>query len=294
MPLSPLEFTDVVTAPPDNRRGWSMEAASRDHRLAGVLAGLPADLVEAARVRTYFAGTLTPGATALWRIAGTDTPILAERPFGRGRVVVFASTADRDWTDMPVFPMFPMLLHETVTHLTSPAYERQLRVNEPMAVPLPRRPIGGEVAVTAPDGAVETVSVTDRDGRPTVEYEGTGEPGFYAVDYADDAPALAVAVNVDPMESAVRTLDEPELAAAMQGVNVATVDAGADVAQVIAEARVGRELWRELLLAALALFLAEALLARWFSVRMRRGDLSREQLRPTRGHGASLSGTRAA
>jgi len=293
-PLSPLAFDRLVEATGEQRRGWSMQAAERDHRLAGVLAGLPADLVESARLRKYLAGELTEGATALWRLAGTRTPVLAERTVGRGRVIVFAATADRAWTDIPVFPMFPMLLHEAVTHLTSPAYERQLTVNEALMMSLPRRPLGGEVAVTTPDGRIETVAVTERDGRPIVELESTAAPGFYEIAYADDAPRLTVAVNVDPLEGAAATLDRAATASALAGLNIAMIDPGDDMRTMVAEARVGRELWKELLIAALLLLLAESLLARWFSMRMRKGGLDREQLLPTRGRGVSLGSTNRA
>jgi len=294
-PLSPIAFDRLVEATGERRRGWSMASASREHRLAGLLAGLPADLVESARLRRYLAGELTDGATALWTIAGTRTPVLAERPLGRGRVIAFASTADRAWSDMPVFPMFPMLLHETVTHLTSPAYERQLRVNQSLAIPLPRRPIGGEASVAGPDGGTTALAVIERDDRPIVELEATPQPGFYAVHYEQGAAPLTVAVNVDALEGATATLEAAGVASAMQGLNVAVIEPGDAAASAIAEARVGRELWRELLIAALAVLLIESLLARWFSTRMRRGQMDREQLLPTRGHGVSLgSTTRAA
>lgn len=293
-PLSPLQLGQVIEPGEDEQRGWSMEAASRDHRLANVLSGLPADLVDAARLRRYMSAELTEDSTALWRLAGNDAPVLAERTIGRGRVIAFAATADRAWTDIPVFPIFPMLLHETVTHLTSPAYERQLMVNQAMALPLPRRPIGGEVVVANPNNEIDTVAVADRDGRPIVEYDETAQPGFYEVRYAQDAAPLAVAINIDPLEGAVATLEAPALAGAMEGINIAMVDPGDILETVIAEARVGRELWRELMIAVLLVFLTEAALAWWFSSRMRRGDVNREDLLPTRGHGPSIGATRAA
>jgi len=163
-----------------------------------------------------------------------------------------------------------------------------------MALPLPRRPIGGEVVVANPNNEIDTVAVADRDGRPIVEYDETAQPGFYEVRYAQDAAPLAVAINIDPLEGAVATLEAPALAGAMEGINIAMVDPGDILETVIAEARVGRELWRELMIAALLVFLTEAALAWWFSSRMRRGDVNREDLLPTRGHGPSIGATRAA
>ncbi len=279
--LSPVTLSSRVSAETEvDDEGWAMEAATRDHRLARIIEALPRDLVEQARLRDYFQAELNPGGRALWRIAGTEQPVLAGRAFGQGRVLLFASTADRAWSDFPVFPLFPMLMHESVTWLTSPAYERQILVGEPVQAPLPESPNDGTVQVTTPSGASRGIQASDRDGRPTAEIERAEEVGFYELQYAADLPPLQMAVNLNPVESDVRPMPREQLLAGMQELGVPVISEAEPIAGAIEQSRIGRELWRWLLLAGLILLLVETYLSRRFSQRIQGGEVDRSTFAP--------------
>ena len=47
-----------------------------------------------------------------------DTPALIEKQIDRGRCVLFTSSIDRDWTDMPVKPFFLPLIQQLCRFLT--------------------------------------------------------------------------------------------------------------------------------------------------------------------------------
>jgi hypothetical protein len=81
-----------------------------------------------------------------------------------------------------------------------------------------------------------------------------------------------VAVNVDPRESDVKVLASDRLAARLSGLPVRVLAPGEDMVSAIRENRVGRELWRILMLVGLACLALEAYLAHRFSRQMSVAD----------------------
>ena len=51
------------------------------------------------------------------------TPLLVEKSFGKGRVMVFASTIDRDWNDLCIYPVYLPLFHQIVLYLAGALLE---------------------------------------------------------------------------------------------------------------------------------------------------------------------------
>ena len=46
-----------------------------------------------------------------------ETPAALDAPYGRGRVMWFASTADKEWNEFPIYHAFVPLLHEAIPYL---------------------------------------------------------------------------------------------------------------------------------------------------------------------------------
>ncbi len=136
---------------------------------------------------------------------------LVEAPFGAGRVVAFASPLDGVMSDLPVQPLFLPLIHELAryvsAHKDEPLYHR----------------VGGAVDLRGkekPAGADPVTAFVLPSGRKETRAEGaTGlEPqdvGFYEAIRGSGAPSL-IAVNLDPAESDLTTLDQEELGAAVR------------------------------------------------------------------------------
>jgi hypothetical protein len=74
-----------------------------------------------------------------------------------------------------------------------------------------------------------------------------------------------MAANVDTSESDVRSLRGPAFTTALSGVPAVVLGEDGDLLRAITESRLGRELWTELLILALVLFIFESLLARRYS-----------------------------
>ena len=270
--LLPGEVQDPAAATPDAADGRSMAIADAGHPLARALGVLPSALLAEARFQRYFKLALAPDARPILKIAGPDAPLLAEKPLGRGKVLLFTSTADRAWTNLPIHPAYPILASEIVTYLTTQAYERPLVVGEPVIVPLASDSVETSVVFREPGGGTLAVQVTERDGRRAAEYAQADQPGFYEMKAGEKSPPVVVAVSVDPRESDVKALAPEGLKTALVNLPVRVLPEGENLTSAIRESRVGRELWRVLLLAGLATLALEGFLAWRFSRQMTAGD----------------------
>ena len=254
----------------DGAEGRPMAIAEAGQPVARALASLPAPLLGEARFSRFFKVALVPEGRAILKVAGV--PLLAERSLGRGRVLLFTSTADRAWTNLPVHPAYPILLHEAVTYLTTRSHERPFVVGEPLILPLPARSVQTSVVFRTPGGGELAVQVTDRDGQRAAQYDQAGEPGFYEMRQAEAASPTVVAVNVDARESDVKVLAPDSLSTRLSGLPVRVLSPGEEMVPTIRESRVGRELWRILLVLGLAMLALEAYLAFRFSRQMSAGE----------------------
>ncbi len=240
------------------------------HPVAQVLAGLSKEFLSQVLVRRYFPLELAPGARSVVKLGSGDEEVLvAEKPLGRGRVVLLTSTADRAWNDLSIHPVYPMLLNGMLTFLGRAAHERPLVVGETLALPLPLAADRGEAVATfhAPGGAERSVQTIRRDGQVLAELGATEQPGFYEVGYSGATAALPVAVNVDPAESNVHPLADAAVAEALRGLLVNVVRPDEDLKSAIERGRIGREIWWELMLLAFVVLLSEGYLAYWFTRR---------------------------
>jgi hypothetical protein len=197
---------------------------------------------------------------------------LLERKVGRGRVLVWASTFDGIWNDLPLQPVFLPVAHQLAKYAAAYADERPWSVVGQVA-DLPSI-FHDSTAASEAGGQAEYVAVAPSGerlrfsgaARPSVELS---EQGFYELLRAGTrAEPRVVAVNVDLAESDLAAV-EPQLLA---GATVAR--AGADSASRAAEAATPVELerrqalWWYLLVAVLLLLAGETVLSNRLSRRI--------------------------
>jgi Aerotolerance regulator N-terminal len=194
-------------------------------------------------------------------------PALVEARRGKGRVLLFTSSADRDWTDWPIRTSFLPAMQRFAGWLAGGLDDRR----EPAVVvgaPRTLRLEEGEslAALVGPDGRERRRAELERaglreDARGQVKVT-PREPGLWQVKLQVGGqervePRLAFAVAPDPRESDTRRLDPAELTAWFGGESHAKVEGDARAA-----AGGGREvpLWSILLVLGLAAFLLEGVL----------------------------------
>lgn len=177
-------------------------------------------------------------------------PALVARGFGAGRVLLYTSTVDRDWSDWAIQTSFLPTMQQAAGWLARSLDEERpvdLVVGQSHRLsPRDERPIE---AVIGPDGRerpIEDLLVSDLDRPGLYRVRGAGEP----------IPELSFAVRLDPAESDTRRLDPAELRAHLGGEKSA-VEQGP-----VVERKRETPLWSVLAAFAILAFCAEGALLR--------------------------------
>ncbi|MGH7135902.1 MAG: hypothetical protein ACREHD_09190, partial [Pirellulales bacterium] len=132
------------------------------------------------------------GFEALWTIepqqgevlmrADTGSPLLLEKPFGKGRVMLFASTCDRDWTNFPVRPAYLPWVYRLVGYLAQEPIVKQPFYRTGDEVPLAVSALEGvgQMLVRTPDNALAHASPSS-DADAPLAFADTDSAGIYRV-----------------------------------------------------------------------------------------------------------------
>lgn len=132
-------------------------------------------------------------------------PLLIDHALGAGRVLLFASTIDNVWNDLPITPIFVPFVVETARYLTGVETVRsQTLVGSALELNR-RRSSGGMVQVFDPQGN-RALTLSEAVSREDLSLD---QVGFYEVRRSENSELLAV--NPDPLESNLRPLDEDTL-----------------------------------------------------------------------------------
>jgi hypothetical protein len=204
------------------------------------------------RVFAFRGMTATTGAVTIARFDG-GTPALVEGTFGRGRVLVWATTFDLSWNDLALKPVYLPFVHQLVRRASG--YSEQpgwLTVGQALDLGTS----GTEAVVLSPSGQRRSV---DEAGQ-AVEL---AEPGFYEVRHAREGrPLRVVATNVDLAESDPARVEPAAVSLAVTGQ-----PDGGDQGQgglVVPDdvQEQAQRIWWYLLFAGILLLIAESWLAR--------------------------------
>ncbi len=196
----------------------------------------------------------------------TGAPALIEKTLGAGRVLLFTSTLDRDWNDLPIQPAFLPLLQQAARYLS----RAPMREADPAALVGQRHEIklhdgDGRVEVTLPSGQKRLFEGDRVKGRRRLGFTDTDEPGLYRVAAANQSveggglrprPAEFFAVNVDPGESDLRRAATTRIQALSRPLSSSSFGDGSP------QAKRRVELWHAIGALLILLLLGEALLLR--------------------------------
>lgn len=143
-----------------------------------------------------------PDDSVLMRLA-SGAPLIVEQRRGNGRLLLVLSAVDNQWNDLPVHPVFVGFMLEAAEYLSG-RVEESRRFTAGDSLPLSR---AGSAAgqVVDPDGN-SLLSLADTAEAQNIRLD---QPGIYTV-YTGDGERL-VAVNIDPLESALARLGDDVL-----------------------------------------------------------------------------------
>ncbi len=265
--LLPRPLHVVKTAAEKGQPGAAERAArfatlDQAHPALSLFAGAAAEGIAGARTYRYM--LLRParkgeGDQVLMAFDDGSPALVAARR-GAGRVLLYTSTADREWSDWPIRTSFLPALQRFVSWLAGSLEERRV-TSVPVGTP---RALGaGEgqrvVALVGPDGKERRPESLGAEAGPSPTVT-PDRPGLWQVKVAEGGqerldPGLAFSALPDPREADTTRLEPSELTAWFGGQGHAHV--AADSAP---RSERPTPLWSFLLLAAVALFLAEGLL----------------------------------
>jgi len=227
------------------------------HPVLRVFSGTTQDGFRAARIWRYF--LLQPGVEgdgshvlATW---DDGAPALVERAVGEGRVLLYTSTADRDWSDWAIQSSFLPTVQQAAGWLARALEERQPADLAVGAIHRIRPGEGVRVEkVVGPDGRERPVEVQEGE----LQVGPLDRPGAWRVIGPDDRAIddLAFTVRLDPVESDTRRLQPAELQAHLGGEHSAVEQSP------VAERKQQTPIWSILAALAIAAFCAEGALIR--------------------------------
>ena len=161
------------------------------------------DELRAARFFRFVSIAPAPGDRVMIRLED-GTPLLIEHSLGEGRVLLFASSLDRSWNDLPVQPVFVPFVAELAAYL---AGTLGVNADAPLGGLLSARAMGlagGQIFTPSGDAAL---GLAGSGGGGDVLVE---EIGFYEV--VGSGQTELAAVNLDPRESDIRPMAPSALA----------------------------------------------------------------------------------
>ena len=218
------------------------------------------------RVYKYLQLKLPPdaGETSVMLYFQDGNPALVEKKFGRGRVILWAVTADIKWTNFPQLPGFLELIHEMMDYMMPDVlwrYNRLVDSETSIAVPAGQSrqsmtlytPSRGQVNVRPSQAAAD---------RFVLQLDRLNECGFYRLD-TGRAPQRFLAVNLDTAESSLDHLTGGELSAQLGHVPLVFAEGQEGLAKELQSQQAAGGWARNLLYAMLGLLLLETFLA-WF------------------------------
>jgi len=210
------------------------------------------------------------------------SPYLIAKKFGRGKTILFTSSCDLKWSNLPLKPVFLPLVHRLAYYLVSGADDRyKLTVGEKIvhrieswAASVPASitdPAGARFKVLARGGEAEG-GEEDDGGEPFVSFDKTGRAGIYTLRTAGDSGEKLnegqeekirfFAVNVDTEESDLSVLKQEAIERLIRWKEFRYLKAEEAAVKDIERIRQGKEMWRFLIAGVLCFLVLESVVAR--------------------------------
>jgi hypothetical protein len=247
--LAPVHLGEAVPRRPYAR----MSQLRTDHELFAPFARsgrLASPRVYSSRQCTAVEGAVTVAALE------DGSPIVVDYSAGKGHVVFIATSLDTAWSDLPLTPMYLPFFRQVINYTSGESHTGDCLIGQTFrAAP---ESDGARPAVEAPGGG----RVDENAGEPGADQlVQAREQGFYRLKYRDRSDY--VAVNLDTRESDLTHLNVNDFVATYSSdEGRTTAEARSDAKLTATEIESRQRVWLPLLLAALGVFVLEAVMAR--------------------------------
>ena len=140
-------------------------------------------------------------------------PALIEHTFGAGRVLIFNTTANDEWSDLPRRNCFLPLLDQSLNRLTRVRLGRGFRTGETVALALPGVGKNATASITTPGGRGVTPALREFGAQTIARLDVADEAGVYSLRASgeDGSVDLSFVVHVGRGDSTVAKPDADTL-----------------------------------------------------------------------------------
>jgi len=277
--LSPLRL--ISTTPDEGNQKWAgLQFVEHNKLLPRLSAG--SAIVENVKIfRHWQAESLDANVAGAGSVVarfndGLNSPAIAEKQWGDGRVVVFAIPADADWHDWPSHPSYVLMMQDLVHVLVGDLSSKHfVRVGEAIRQPVDLAEFDIDAIVEAPTGLKTNLHAEPQAGGgvESLHWEFVSPVvknlGFYMLTLSRRSGGREerlFAANPDRNESDLKRADPNAIKRSLVGTNARLISA--DDVPSLTDGTARSELWRYCAWLLAALLLTEQALG-WFFGRER-------------------------
>jgi hypothetical protein len=191
--------------------------------------------------------------------------LVVEKPFGRGRVLLCATTANAQWNNLPLQPAFVPLVQRLVTYLATQSASPQFQpCGTTLRVALRKDQAAQTFTITDPLNRTREVKAqVDKDNTAVLSFADTHQAGLYEVRSTNDpktSPPRRFAFNLNPAESDLTPLESDKVRGIAERAGAGFASSYEEYERLDRSRRHGSEIWQPLLLLLLGLMFAEVFL----------------------------------
>ncbi|HET7003961.1 MAG TPA: BatA domain-containing protein [Candidatus Binatia bacterium] len=162
-------------------------------------------------------------------------PLLLEQKVGAGKVMLVTTSADRDWSDLPVKTVFLPLIQSLTQYLAGGKrgnLDAGIAVGAVKELSFPANFVGRNLRVTKPDKQNVEVTIAGEKDRATATLDGNDKAGIYRLSLPaggdkDSGSPQIYAVNAPFLESRLDEIGAAELAAKFKPIRTEVLDVAA-------------------------------------------------------------------
>lgn len=279
--LLPLQLDEVEGDPEEEKwTGLNIVTKDKEHPVVRAFSDQGAMFLEFIKIFRWWKCDLDEKAlkagkvNVLARFTDPDqTPAIVEKPFGKGRVVVFTTPLDDDWNNWVQDHSYAATMLYTNNYLARKTSDSaNVQVGEPLHQSLDLTDYELDVAVKRPDqktSPVEASPAKETTGEQVlyrVDYDEIDRQGFYEMILnrrdAGGAEPVLFAANIDAREGDLRRANTQELSRKLTGSKVQFIE-HADLSRLSADSA-KNEWWRWVLGGLVLVLGTEQFLAWWW------------------------------
>ncbi|MEO8205632.1 MAG: BatA and WFA domain-containing protein [Chthoniobacterales bacterium] len=269
--LSPAPLATLVNA---EQKGGQLASVTRiqwNHPMLSPLFDPTYNDLSQTRISNYYTLGAMPAGSAAEILAWINDldPLILERGYGLGKVILFNTSANDQWSDLPRRKSFVPLLDRVINRLAGGVTRRIFQVGDVIALPITLSGKDAKVTVTTPSGKTITPTLHTINTQTIMRLDAVDEIGVYVAQEtgANENSAITFVVQPGLGDSVLTPIDPATLKSWWTGATFEFIHP--DPTSKTAAVTTGRFLlWPWLIGLACLMLLAEMFFVHWLCPRV--------------------------